>query len=106
MLLFRFAAPELERKALDGTLTVEEVREFYSITPEMLNKTDRGTYKPTAHMYLEFWEFIMTNGARPEKIVKDISRVFHSYGLRIPLSVIKIIHRDYLDKFYFMSINQ
>jgi hypothetical protein len=107
MVLFRFIAPELERKALDGTVTVKDVRTFYGIRPEMLDEADRGKYKHPARIISGLWEFIMTSGSQPEEDREALSLEFGRRGWADNLrDVPRTIHRDHLEKFVFLNAEQ
>lgn len=104
MILFRVTAPELERKALGGTLTVEDVRAFYGITLEMLNEADQTSYKHRAAILSGLWEFIITNGVQPKISRELFSKSFDIYEFYNPRSVPRTIQNDYLGKFVFLDM--
>lgn len=106
MILFRFAAPELERKALDGTLTVEDVRAFYGIKPEMLNGEDRDRYIHWAWITSGLWELVITNGTQPEKDREAFSKAFDSWRLDNPQRVPRIIYNEHLRKVVFLDTEE
>lgn len=102
MVMFRLTAQELEHKALDGALTLDDVHAFYGIRPEMMNDQDRDSYKHQARIISGLWEFVITNGAQPEKDRGALSRAFDDWGFDNPQKVPHIIHRDHLGKFVFL----
>lgn len=106
MVLFRTAAPELERKALSGTLTTEDVRQFYGIKPEMLNEEDQANYNHRAWVIYALWEHVITNGAKPEKDRRHFSKAFDSFGHDNPQGVPRTIYAEHLRKFVLMEGSQ
>ncbi|AVO37399.2 KAP family P-loop NTPase fold protein [Pukyongiella litopenaei] len=107
MILFRFAEPAMERKALDGNLTVGEVRAFYGISSDMLDEDKKDTFKRSASVISSLWEFVITNGAKPEKYRDQFSKGFDTtWGIDNARDVPHIVLRDYLDKFILLVQKQ
>lgn len=103
MILFRFIMPELERRSLDGTLTIEDVRTFYGISPEIMNEEKLGKYNHRAWIISGLWEHVITNGALPEKDREKLSTAFDEFGCRNPQEVPRTIHVKHLSKFDFLG---
>ncbi len=107
MILFRSVAPDLERKALDGTLSVEDVWTFFGITPEMLNEERQDNYNHVARITSGLWEFVITDGAQPEEDREMFAKEFGNIRRMInPRGVPSKIHKDHLSKFVFQDIKQ
>ena len=68
----------------------------------MMNDQDRDSYKHQARIISGLWEFVITNGAQPEKDRGALSRAFDDWGFNNPQKVPHIIHRDHLGKFVFL----
>jgi len=106
MILFRFAAPELERKALDDTLVVEDVRTFYGIGSEMLNKEDQDNDMHSARDILSLWEYIITDGTQPEGGRMRFSNAFDKHGSDRPKRVPRTVYKEDMEKFVFIESGQ
>lgn len=106
MLMFRSIVPGLESAALDGTLTVAEVKKFYGIRDETLNEEDRSNYNHPAWIVSGLWEYVITNGLRPEKDRNEFSRAFGNWGVNSASKVPRTIYNDHLGKFVLLEPRQ
>ena len=97
LFLFRFLSPELEEKALRGTLTIEDVRDFYGISRQMIDNADHAGYNHDAYIILGLWEFVLTNGNVPTRDNSSVARSFDSP--RNPQRLPRAIHRRHLATF-------
>ena len=102
MVLFRFATPEMERKALDKTLTINDVEAFYGIKPDMLNEDDRDLYDHSAMIISGLWEHIISNGAGSAGSQR-FAGAFDAFGSRNAQRVPRVVHSKYISNFVFVE---
>ncbi|WP_323034692.1 KAP family P-loop NTPase fold protein [Pararhodobacter sp.] len=101
MLIFKHLRPDLTRKVLDGSYRLDDILEFYGIEPEMTNQDEREKYKHEAMLVSLLWEFILSNGARPEDD-GQIAKLFDRWGDREGTSWIpRKVHDEVLNRFSF-----
>ncbi|MDR0807980.1 MAG: KAP family NTPase [Gemmobacter sp.] len=104
MILFQHSAPQLARKTLDGTLTLQEVHTFYGISPEMLNKEDGKSYDRSAYIISGLWKYVITDGVGSEQDRDEFSGAFDDFRrFDHPRTIPGIISRKYLEKFVFQE---
>lgn len=103
MILFKTLAPALAHDALDGSLELQSVMEFYSINPAMLRETDGRTHNLSAKTISDLWEFITSDGARPGGTQDDTYRAFDRLRMTSPVDIPRIIRKKFFENFSFTS---
>lgn len=99
MVLFRLVNPETEKKALDGSLTIEEVRKFYGIKTEVLSSENNHGYDHYACYISGCWEYVITNGAKPTADRDVFSNAFGFHSTNNYSQLPQKVHDKYLSQF-------
>jgi len=101
LILFQIMRPNLYHMAINGSLKIEDVDEFYGIKPEMIGRAPERSlhYNHNAYIIRGTWLFVLSNGKKPELENEQFSKTFDNSGMKEVNGILSNIERDFFRLF-------
>jgi hypothetical protein len=103
--LMRAVKPELFNLATEGRVVSKDIRDFFGITPEMINADARDSevYDHSAYILDGLWQFVLSGGQEPQNAREQFGRGLDQFGMRGTRNLLSELKRDFFSSFEILS---
>ncbi|MBN8190236.1 hypothetical protein JF540_26545 [Salipiger thiooxidans] len=99
---FRVKRPDLFRAAFNGSLQIEQVKEFYGIREEMIENRDRlrrsPSFNPDAYTISGLWSCLITGNSNADGN-DHFSSAFDTFGDFNPKDIYEVLKHEFFGSF-------
>lgn len=95
--LLQVVRPDLFLKAIDRSVSIEEIKGFYGITEATIRRESQELYNHQAFLIQGIWKFALADGLVDDD--DDFSKAFDQFPIRGPQRILPQIRRDFFSLF-------